>query len=86
MMTNVDFEGFDDWSDDELLEAKTVIDNILHLRKKERIENALKMVGDAFIALQSVTEEIEHIELDDVYLSLGGIFESIKNHYKERMD
>ena len=39
MMTNVDFEGFNDWSNKELVEAKDVINAILESRKKEKISN-----------------------------------------------
>lgn len=34
MMTNVDFEGFNDWSDEELIEAINTINTILESRNK----------------------------------------------------
>ena len=37
MMTNVDFEGFNDWSNQELVEARDIINAILELRKKEKM-------------------------------------------------
>lgn len=33
-MTNVDFEGFNDWSDEELIEAINTINTILESRNK----------------------------------------------------
>lgn len=84
MMTNVDFEGFNDWSDKELIEAKDTINTILELRKKEKVFDALKRVADAMTELQKITGEIDYFDFDGSY-SLADIFETIKLYYKERM-
>ena len=85
MMTNVDFEGFNDWSDKELIEAKDVINTILELRKKEKVFDALKKVESAMVELQKATNGIDYFDIDDGRYSLADIFETIKFYYKERM-
>lgn len=84
MMTNVDFEGFNDWSDKELIEARNTINTILELRKKEKVFNALKKVEDAIVELQKTTDEIDYFDFDGSY-SLADIFETIRLYYRERM-
>lgn len=84
MMTNVDFEGFNDWSDKELIEAINTINAIVESRKKEKVLNALKKVEDAMVELQKTTGEIDSFELDGSY-TLDDIFETIKLYYKKRM-
>ena len=84
MMTNVDFEGFNDWSDKELIEAINTLSALLESRKKEKILNALKKVEDAMAELQRTTNGIDYFELCGSY-SLADIFESISIYYKERM-
>lgn len=84
MMTNVDFEGFNDWSDKELIEAINTINTILESRKKEKVLNALKKVEDAMAELQNVTDDIDYFDFDGRY-SLADIFKNIKFYYKERM-
>lgn len=85
MMTNVDFEGFNDWSDKELIEAKNTIDAILELRKKEKVFDALKRVESAMAELQKAANGIDYFDIDDGRYSLADIFETIKSYYKERM-
>ena len=84
MMTNVDFEGFNDWSDKELIEAINTINAIIESRKKEKVLNALKKVEDAMVELQKTTGEIDFFELDGNY-TLADVFEAISLYYKERM-
>lgn len=88
MMTNVDFEGFNDWSDKELIEAKDAINAILELRKKEKVFDALKKVESAMAELQRAAngiDGIDYFDIDDGRYSLADIFETIKFYYKERM-
>ena len=75
MMTNVDYEGFNDWSDKELEEA---------IAKKKRIGDALVKVQNAFKNLQDAADEIDYFDFSGRY-SLADIFESIKIYYTERM-
>jgi hypothetical protein len=84
MMTNVDYEGFNDWSDKELEEAIATIGMILDSRKKKRIGEALVKVQNAFKNLQDVADEIDYFDFNGRY-SLTDIFESIKIYYTERM-
>ena len=84
MMTNVDFEGFNDWSDKELIEAINTINAIIESRKKEKIFDALKKVEDAMAELQKATGEIDYFDFDGRY-SLADIFKNIKFYYTERM-
>lgn len=83
MMTNVDFEGFNDWSDKELIEAINTINALLESRRKEKVLNALKKVEDAMVELQKATGEIDFFDFDGTY-SLADVFETIKLYYKER--
>ena len=83
-MTNVDFEGFNDWSDKELIEAINTINAIIESRKKEKVFNALKKVENAMAELQKATGEIDFFELDGSY-TLADVFETINLYYKERM-
>ena len=84
MMTNVDYEGFNDWSDKELEEAIATIGMILDSRKKKRIGDALVKVQNAFKNLQDAADEIDYFDFSGRY-SLADIFESIKMYYTERM-
>lgn len=83
MMTNVDFEGFNDWSNKELVEARDTINTILELRQKEKISNALKRVENAMTELQKASEEIDYFVFDGDY-SLADIFETIKFQLREK--
>ena len=85
MMTNVDYEGFNDWSDQELEEAIATIGMILDSRKKERIREALTKVQDAFKDLQDATDEIDYFDFDGNNYSLTDIFNDLKFYYAERM-
>lgn len=85
MMTNVDYEGFNDWSDKELEEAIATIGMILDSRKKERIREALTKVQDAFKDLQDATDEIDYFDFDGNNYSLADIFNDLKFYYAERM-
>lgn len=85
MMTNIDYEGFNDWSDEELNEALETIGMILESREKERILNALKNLDKAFGELQYLTEDIPYFNIGSEVCSLADIFEVIRLYYKERM-
>lgn len=52
MMTNVDLEGFRDWSDKELEEAVDFIKNELKDRQRKKIDEALLKVKEALNALK----------------------------------
>lgn len=82
MMTNVDYEGFNDWSDKELEEAIATIGMILDSRKKERIREALTKVENAFKDLQDVTDNNDYFDLDGNY-SLTDLFNELKLYYVE---
>ncbi len=84
MMTNVDFEGFNDWSNKELAEARDTINTILELRQKEKISNALKKVENTMIELQKTSEEIDYFDFDGTDFSLADIFETIKLQLREK--
>ena len=84
MMTNVDFEGFNDWSNKELVEARDTINAILELRKKEKISNVLKKIENAMIELQKASEEIDYFDFDGTDYSLADIFETIKLQLREK--
>lgn len=82
MMTNVDYEGFNDWSDKELEEAIATIGMILDSRKKKRIDEALTKVENAFKDLQDVTDNNDYFDLDGNY-SLTDLFNELKLYYVE---
>lgn len=52
MITNVDLEGFRDWSDKELEEAIDFIKNELKDRQRKKIDEALLKVKEALNALK----------------------------------
>ncbi|MDV3428231.1 MAG: hypothetical protein LIR50_14635 [Bacillota bacterium] len=85
MITNVDFDGFYDWSDDELIGAKATIELILNLRKKAKIFDALSKVENAFKELQATTDTIEYCAFEEYKYSIADIFEVIKLHYKDNV-
>lgn len=85
MMTSVDYEGFNDWTDTELIEAINTINVLLESRRKEKVLNALKKVENAMVELQKATGEIDFFDFDGTY-SLADVFETIKLYYKERME
>jgi uncharacterized UPF0160 family protein len=70
-MTNVDLEGFRDWSDKELIEAVNFIKNELNNRQHEKIKKALLQVKEAFNALEKECDIDlyfdEHYNLTDLY-------------------
>ena len=82
MMTNVDYEGFNDWSDKELEEAIATIGMILDSRKKKRIGEALTKVENAFKDLQDATDNNDSFDLDGNY-SLTDLFNDLKFYYVE---
>lgn len=84
-MTSVDYEGFNDWTDTELIEAINTINVLLESRRKEKVLNALKKVENAMVELQKATGEIDFFDFDGTY-SLPDVFETIKLYYKERME
>lgn len=84
-MTSVDYEGFNDWTDTELIEAINTINVLLESRRKEKVLNALKKVENAMVELQKATGEIDFFDFDGTY-SLADVFETIKLYYKERME
>jgi len=84
MMTNVDYEGFNDWSDKELEEAIATIGMILEARKNEKIRKALDKIEKAMAELQDITDEIAYFDFDGIH-SLADVFETIKLYYTERM-
>jgi len=83
-MTNVDFEGFNDWSNQELVEARDTINVILELREKEKISNILKKIEKAMIELQKASEKIDYFDFNGTDYSLADIFETIKCQLRER--
>lgn len=68
MMTNVDLEGFRDWSDKELIEAVKFIKNELEDRQRKKINEALLKVKEA---LDALTKEC------DIELSFDGNLEEL---------
>lgn len=80
-MTNVDYEGFYIWSDEELKEASSVISKILDDRQQKRILKAIEDLRTSFENLQKVAK----INDDDVIIyqgdcSLAEIFTAIENY------
>ena len=55
-MTSVDYEGFNDWSDEELREATSIIYKILDGRHQKKVLKALEDLRASFENLQKVTE------------------------------
>lgn len=84
MMTNVDYEGFNDWSDKELEEAIATIGMILETRKNRKINKALDKIEIAMKELQNITDDIDYFDFDGRY-SLADILKNIRFYYKERM-
>lgn len=68
MMTNVDLEGFRDWSDKELEEAIDFIKNELKDRQRKKIDEALLKVKEALNALKKEC---------DIELSFDGSLEEL---------
>lgn len=83
-MTNVDYEGFNDWSDKELEEAIATIGMILEARKNRKIDKVLDKIEIAMKELQNVTDDIDHFDFKGSY-TLADIFETIRLYYRERM-
>ncbi len=83
-ITNVDFEGYNDFSDRELIEARNTINHVLELRKKIKIFDTLKEVETAMIRLSNCTEDVQYFDIGQESYSLADIFEAINLHYKER--
>ena len=84
MMTNVDYEGFNDWTDTELEEAIATIKRILESRKNEKINRALDKIGNAMAELQNTKDDIDYFDFKGSY-TLADIFETLRLYYKERM-
>lgn len=68
MMTNVDLEGFRDWTDKELEEAIDFIKNELKDRQRKKIDEALLKVKEALNALKKEC---------DIELSFDGNLEEL---------
>lgn len=68
MMTNVDLEGFRDWTDKELEEAIDFIKNELKDRQRKKIDEALLKVKEALNALKKEC---------DIELSFDGSLEEL---------
>ena len=83
-ITNVDFEGYNDFSDRELIEARNTINHVLELRKRAKIFDTLKEVETTLIRLSNCTEDVQYFNIGQEDYSLADIFEAIKLHYKER--
>lgn len=83
-MTNVDYDGFNDWTDTELEEAVATIKRILESRKNEKINRALDKIGKAMVELQDANDDIDHFDFKGSY-TLADIFETIRLYYRERM-
>jgi hypothetical protein len=81
MMTNVDFEGFNDWSDKELKEAIDAINHILLNRHTQKIKEAINDLEKAFLKLQAESNDVSYICFNGDY-SLESIFATIKTEYK----
>lgn len=67
-MTNVDLEGFRDWSNEELEEAIDFIKNELKDRQRKKINEALLKVKEALDALKKEC---------DIELSFDGNLEEL---------
>lgn len=68
MITNVDLEGFRDWTDKELEEAIDFIKNELKDRQRKKIDEALLKVKEALNALKKEC---------DIELSFDGSLEEL---------
>ena len=87
MMTNVDLEGFRDWTDEELKEAMNFIEDEIANRKKEKVNNALRALEIAFFTLkQACGDDITllfnrhcNYHLEEIYLEIE---EKINERYK----
>ena len=66
MMTNVDLEGFRDWTDKELEEAIRFIRNELNDRQHQKADEALKKIKEAFKDLEKAIGDTT-ILLDGYY-------------------
>jgi len=82
-MTNVDYEGFNDWSDEELKEATSIIYKILDGRHQKKVLKALEDLRASFENLQKVAEIEDDDEVITLYhgdYSLAEIFTAIENY------
>lgn len=82
-MTNVDYEGFNDWSDEELKEATSIIYKILDGRHQKKVLKALEDLKASFENLQKVAEIDEDDNITTLYhgdYSLTDIFTAIENY------
>lgn len=66
MITNVDLEGFRDWTDKELEEAFRFIRNELNNRQRQKTDEALKKIKEAFKDLERAVGDTT-IHLDGYY-------------------
>lgn len=73
MMTNVDLEGFRDWTDKELEEAIRFIRNELNDRQHQRADEALKKIKEAFkdLAIGDTTIHLDgYYDFDTLYAEI----------------
>lgn len=82
-MTNVDYEGFNDWSDEELREATSIIYKILDGRHQKKVLKALEDLRTGFENLQKVTEIADDDDVINIYgshYSFAEIFTAIEDY------
>jgi len=80
MITNVDLEGFRDWTDKELEEAFRFIRNELNDRQRQKADEALKKIKEAFKDLErAVGNTTMHL---DGYYDFDTLYAEIEEEVK----
>jgi thymidylate kinase len=80
MITNVDLEGFRDWNDKELEEALRFIRNELNDRQRQKADEALKKIKEAFKDLErAVGNTAIHL---DGYYNFDTLYAEIESEVK----
>lgn len=83
MMTNVDFEGLNDWTDEELTEAIKSIKNIVEKRRNQKIREIVDRIEKDFEELVKVDIYPPEFEFEDYNITPEEIVGIIKDSYKE---
>lgn len=77
MMTNVDLEGFRDWTDAELEQALEFIQNEQVCRKQEKINVALSKIEEGFKELEVIVPNIRFYFDEHESYTLGRVYDSV---------
>lgn len=82
MMTNVDFEGLNDWTDEELIEATKAIKCVMERRKNQKIRDIVDKIETDFKRLIKIDNNPD-FDFGDFDITAEQILNMIKYYYRE---